>query len=1763
MLNVIRKKSGKGSLRRIGATLMAAIMLLALIPALSLETVALEERLLVDAPPVHHKHASDNGDGTYNITLDVHGSRRSDINVVLVLDVSTSMQNNRLPALSPVGATKSNYDVLKSTAKIFINHLYDSIESIGNVNSNINVAIVRYAGSGEIVQMWTNDKNALLNQIDSLSTSGLPEGNTNSQAGLYLARLLFTDDTLMGLPTNRPQRMMDASNSVVFMTDGAPNRCYIKGTQTIEKNDASRAESNGANVAQIYADTVENPILTVKNGKIKTEGSALCVQADKTDYRMIAARATFEQAKMIHDLNMDIQMLTVGLGTWFTQTDETSIFPTSINFTRIVGAVGNGFISMEEATAQLGLDVGSGAMPGINPTYPITDYTKFQSGATYSLDTQNTGLSLAALQEKILQYYGDMATQQQDGIYRLKPIERADGSVIDIEAVTEEISFFGDTEAEFLHSFELISNIILSGYVSVDFIDVLSQNVTMVGAPATEEEWNALNPVLSQTLRFATLSSIYNPDFVTVEFYRNIDFVNNPNNENCHMEDYVLEENPPTQGTDYDVQYFKLDAHAEEAGWHSPHEGVALSFAPNYMLPNDMVVKVIFTVRPSQYAIDTLYNNRNNPSFQPLGLALGHYLAQTDGINPDTVAAGPVDTNGYPDQAFEPVFAVDPATGLYNYVLYYPELLPNVLYNEIESHSYTLINGLPQYGFFTNVQTFSDVRFMISNYSYAAAASGEPALSTSAQYHFSDYAMPVIAPELIDLPVEKLWIQSEGMERVPVKITVSWEQDIYNPTIDRGFKRLNISGKETKSQTVVLNAENNWKSVFTGLPQGHSFTITETDMNDVPLAQYASVYQLSSNVNPICMSVTDNILSIGNPAIQNDIGTGLKIYNTELGEKTVTKVWEDDNNAHGVRPDSVAIQLFANGLPCREPVTLVAPAEGGNVWTYTYTDLPLYDVDGVLINYTVAEISDLNSNITPDKYVISESNPGYSSTTDNTTLTITNSLPGYSTDLNVYKLWDDSDNQDGIRPESVEVRLYQNGVLLADETVMLSAADHWHHQWSNLPTWVNGVAVTYTVEETVPDGYVLSSMETVGTSVMLTNQHLLQTRNIEITKVWDDENNRDGLRPLSLSFRLLANGVSILREPLVITAADGWKGVFGNLPMMHNGQPIVYTVEEVVVPGGYTCTMFPAEGITLHELSADASGQITVTNTHVPLSRNITVNKVWRDEVATNRTASVNVNLMANGTVIETVTLNADNNWSYEWTGLPMRAAGTQIRYTVVENPIPTGYVPVYTEVSVDETDAGTGYTLLTITNTTTTQRTVSKVWDDDNNSDGRRPNSVPVRLKQNGVSYKDTVLTANNNWTYTWSELPRYAPDGTEYNYTVEEGHYANSQYYRASYSSEGNTIVITNKQIYKDRELVLIKKWESVEDATGFYVEFDIYCSVYRTLNGERVLEEDDLLLMTIRLDGSERPTPYQWKQLVPYYEDMGDLGILEREYRVVEKSVGIVAGGVDYHTLFNGPITDNQRFFSSNDGNGTYTNRVLMGVAGAQAHIVHEDSSLSTAPLYTDGIRFGVDIDVNALNSLLDVGDKFVYGFLLCPKNNMSVPATEPTIDSVDDYLMRLNIANHRWSMSMDRMAVVYATCIDRKSEELNANTMVVWTQAMEDAANSGNVDGLIDLLSAADCSVYIKASDYSFRTIGYLMFSNNEATRIKQANTTLAFRGFFIRQSADGTTDDVLYTLQRENSAQRIFNHYAYAGWQIGEQVDGWSAYYPARELQAMR
>ena len=412
--------------------------------------------------------------------------------------------------------------------------------------------------------------------------------------------------------------------------------------------------------------------------------------------------------------------------------------------------------------------------------------------------------------------------------------------------------------------------------------------------------------------------------------------------------------------------------------------------------------------------------------------------------------------------------------------------------------------------------------------------------------------------ETIDLNGEKTWDDNDDQDGIrPDKITV----------------RLAANGTETQHKEVTK--EDNWKWVFSDLPkyddQGNEITYT---VSEDPVAGYST--------EPKGEAGFVNRHTPGKTSVK------------------VTKAWEDANNQDGLRPEQVIVRLLAD----REDTGKTLQLDESNQWTGSFTDLDEFKA-GKKIEYTIEEVNvtGYTSQITGD------SKAGY---------VVTNKHVPEQTEVSGSKTWDDNDNQDGVRPEQITIRLLADGKEIDQKTV--TESDQWAWSFENLPKFENGNEITYTVTEDSVSDY---STEPSGKASFV-NRHAPRKTSVMVTKVWEDANNQDGLRPEQVTVRLLADGTDT-GKTLQLDENNQWIGSFTDLDEFKAGKKIEYTIEEVNVKG-YTS-----------EITGDNEVGYVVTNKHVPEQTEVSGRKTWVDKNNQDgiRPAQIGIRLLANGKDVE------------------------------------------------------------------------------------------------------------------------------------------------------------------------------------------------------------------------------------------------------------------------------------------------------------------------------------------------------------------------------------------------------------------------------------------------------------------------------------------------------------------------------------------------
>lgn len=509
---------------------------------------------------------------------------------------------------------------------------------------------------------------------------------------------------------------------------------------------------------------------------------------------------------------------------------------------------------------------------------------------------------------------------------------------------------------------------------------------------------------------------------------------------------------------------------------------------------------------------------------------------------------------------------------------------------------------------------------------------------------------------------------------------------------------------------------------------------------------------------------TSEVKSLGNNVFE--------VHNTHIPEtisKTVTKTWKDNENQDGIRPASVTVTLTGSNA-----VSKTATLNEDNGWTATFENLPKRD-HGNIVAYNVKE-----SDTAGYEASVVKTEDGFQ---------LINEHDSETTMRTVTLVWRDEDNRDGVRPDTVTYTLHGSDGSEQEKTV--NKDDAWADVvFEDLPVYQNGQRISYTLTESAIDGYA-NDIRSSGNTFTVTNTHIPETVNVDVTKIWTDGENQDGNRPDSIS--VILTGSDGKRYTTTITAANNWKHTFLKLPKFFNeGTQIEYTLTEDTM-SGYSDVV---------EKRSDYV--FVLTNKYSPATVDVTIVKKWDDDNDRDGMRPESVDIVLNGSdgKLYTGTLSTENGYTCVFQSVPKyHDGGTLINYTIAEEKIP-GYT---TTIAKD----ASGYKF-TLTNTKpieTVTKTVSKVWEDSNNQDGLRPSAITVILTGDDGSRRVKSVTAAENWTVTFENLPKNQNHGQNIQYTVSEAFVSG---YTEAITQNGDNYIITNTHTPAATELFVTKTWK-----------------------------------------------------------------------------------------------------------------------------------------------------------------------------------------------------------------------------------------------------------------------------------------------------------------------------------------------------------------
>ena len=300
------------------------------------------------------------------------------------------------------------------------------------------------------------------------------------------------------------------------------------------------------------------------------------------------------------------------------------------------------------------------------------------------------------------------------------------------------------------------------------------------------------------------------------------------------------------------------------------------------------------------------------------------------------------------------------------------------------------------------------------------------------------------------------------------------------------------------------------------------------------------------------------------PAINTSYKNNATMTATEIQEqnKVADILYQFlDGNFNGEKYSFTIHKKGENGQALAGAVfAVIADDTNEQVGTITTDENGTGTITGLIKQaYTVQEIQ------APTGYVLSEEPIKISKEDFGNDLAISREVVNKKekTSISGQKTWNDNDNHDGKRPSKITVNLLANGSKVASKEVKPDAEGNWLYQFDNLDVVDDaGNLITYTVSEEPVAGY-----ETSVEGTNITNSRTPEVTEVAVKKVWDDKENKDGLRPDKVTVRLLADGQEVAVKE--ITATDNWQASFTDLPVYKEGKKIAYTITEDPV-AGYT-----------------------------------------------------------------------------------------------------------------------------------------------------------------------------------------------------------------------------------------------------------------------------------------------------------------------------------------------------------------------------------------------------------------------------------------------------------------------------------------------------------------------------------------------------------------------------------------------------------------
>lgn len=313
-------------------------------------------------------------------------------------------------------------------------------------------------------------------------------------------------------------------------------------------------------------------------------------------------------------------------------------------------------------------------------------------------------------------------------------------------------------------------------------------------------------------------------------------------------------------------------------------------------------------------------------------------------------------------------------------------------------------------------------------------------------------------------------------------------------------------------------------------------------------------------MSPITIIVgADGVVTVNGHNVTDKDGTGQvqALDAPKTTNLTVNKVWKDNDDQDGKRR-TVTFDLYRKlagdaDYTKMDDQSRDINVNAGDSAAYWF-DLPVV-VGGQRAEYTAKEVTTING------YTKQCTNPDSAADGSGMVMTCTNTHAPETTSLGVNKIWNDANDQDGSRPDSITVHLVKNGVK-TNQSATLNAANNWSNAnaFTNLPVYENGMKITYGVQEDVPHGYTVTTDGVdKNHDITLTNTHHPNNK-----EVWFSKQSLGGQELAGATMRLTGT----LKDKTKTFPAQTWHsdGIQRSFALESG----TYTLTETEAPAGYT-----------------------------------------------------------------------------------------------------------------------------------------------------------------------------------------------------------------------------------------------------------------------------------------------------------------------------------------------------------------------------------------------------------------------------------------------------------------------------------------------------------------------------------------------------------------------------------------------------------------